>query len=88
MKDLEVRQKYSAARHIFNPFLSVLSDDDWTLRLMLDINIPWYLYKVRPFDRDEETAALAELNWITLSGCHILVPTDVGTNRGHLFFRY
>ena len=36
MKHLEVRQKYSAARHNFNSFLSVLSGDE-TLRLILDI---------------------------------------------------
>ena len=36
MKHLEVRQKYSAARRIFNSFLSVSSGDE-TLRLMLDI---------------------------------------------------
>ena len=36
MKRLEVRQKYPAVRCIFNPPLSVLSDDE-TLRLMLDI---------------------------------------------------
>ena len=36
MKHLEVRQKYSAARRIFNPLLSVSSGDE-TLRLMLDI---------------------------------------------------
>ena len=36
MKQLEVRQKYSAARRIFNSLLSVSSGDE-TLRLMLDI---------------------------------------------------
>ena len=36
MKYLEVRQKYSAARRIFNSLLSVSSGDE-TLRLMLDI---------------------------------------------------
>ena len=36
MKHLEVRQKYSAARCIFNSLLSVSSRDE-TLRLMLDI---------------------------------------------------
>ena len=36
MKHLEVRQNYSAARRIFNSFLSVSSGDK-TLRLMLDI---------------------------------------------------
>ena len=36
MKHLEVRQKYSAARRIFNSPLGVSSGDE-TLRLMLDI---------------------------------------------------
>ena len=36
MKHLEVLQKYSAARRIFNSLLSVSSGDE-TLRLMLDI---------------------------------------------------
>ena len=36
MKHLEVRQKYSAARRIFNSLLSVSSGDE-TLRLVLDI---------------------------------------------------
>ena len=36
MKHLEVRQKYSAARRIFNWIVSVSSRDE-TLRLMLDI---------------------------------------------------
>ena len=36
MKHLKVRQKYPAARHIFNSLLSVSSGDE-TLRLMLDI---------------------------------------------------
>ena len=36
MKHLEVRQKYSAARRIFNSLLSVSSGDE-TLRLRLDI---------------------------------------------------
>ena len=36
MKHLEVRQKYSPARRIFNSLLSVSSGDE-TLRLMLDI---------------------------------------------------
>ena len=36
MKHLEVRQKYSAARRIFNSLLGVSSGDE-TLRLMLDI---------------------------------------------------
>ena len=38
MKHLKVRQKYSAARRIFNSPLGVLSDE--TLRLMLDILLP------------------------------------------------
>jgi len=36
MKHLEVRQKYFAARRIFNSLLSVSSCDE-TLRMMLDI---------------------------------------------------
>ena len=40
MKHLEVGQKYSAARRIFNPLLSVSSGDE-TLRLMLDILHKW-----------------------------------------------
>ena len=36
MKHLEVCQKYSAARRIFNSLLGVSSSDE-TLRLMLDI---------------------------------------------------
>ena len=36
MKDLEVRKKYFAVRHIFNPLLSVSSGDE-TLRAMLVI---------------------------------------------------
>ena len=36
MKHLEVRQKYSAARRIFNSLLGVSSGDE-TLRLIFDI---------------------------------------------------
>ena len=36
MEHLKVRQKYSAARRIFNSLLSVSSGDE-TLRLMLDV---------------------------------------------------
>ena len=36
MKHLEVRQKYSAARRIFNSLLGISSGDE-TLRLMFDI---------------------------------------------------
>ena len=36
MKFLEVRQKYSAARRIFNSLLGVSSGDE-TLNLMLDV---------------------------------------------------
>ena len=42
MKHLEVRQKYSAARLIFNSLLGVSSGDE-TLRLMFDI-LPQTLY--------------------------------------------
>ena len=40
MKHLEVRQKYSAARRIFNSLLGVSSGDE-TLHLMFDIYITW-----------------------------------------------
>ena len=36
MKHLEIREKQSSARRIFNPFLGVSSGDE-TLRLMLDV---------------------------------------------------
>ena len=39
MKHLEIRQKYSTERRIFNSLLSVSSGDE-TLRLMLDILHP------------------------------------------------
>ena len=39
MKHLEVRQKYSAARRIFNSLLGVSSGDE-TLHLMFDILLP------------------------------------------------
>ena len=38
MKQLEVRQKYSVARRIFNSLLSVSTGDE-TLRLILDISL-------------------------------------------------
>ena len=51
MKQLEVRQKYSAARRIFNSLLSVSSGDE-TLRLILDISlqnvefgVPWVIWE-------------------------------------------
>ena len=43
MKHLEVRQKYSAARRIFNSLLGVSSGDE-TLRLMFDILHPKSVY--------------------------------------------
>ena len=43
MKHLEVRQKYSATRRIFNSVLGVSSGDE-TLRLMFDILRQKYLY--------------------------------------------
>ena len=41
MKHLEVRQKYSAGRRIFNSLLGVLSGDQ-TLRFMIDILLIQY----------------------------------------------
>ena len=43
MKHLEVRQKYSATRRIFNSVLGVSSGDE-TLPLMFDILRQKYLY--------------------------------------------
>ena len=43
MKHLEVRQKYSAARRIFNSLLGVSSGDE-TLRLMFDILLQIFLW--------------------------------------------
>ena len=45
MKHLEVRQKYSAARRIFNSLLGVSSGDE-TLRLMLDILLQFIILDV------------------------------------------
>ena len=43
MKHLEVRQKYSAARRIFNSLLGVSSGDE-TLRVMFDLlHVQWML---------------------------------------------
>ena len=47
MKHLEVRQKYSAARRIFNSLLGVSSGDE-TLHLMFDIlQLKWFLFRIR-----------------------------------------
>ena len=43
MKHLEVRQKYSAARRIFNSLLGDSSDDE-TLRLMFDFLLHYCRY--------------------------------------------
>ena len=48
MKHLEVRQKYSAARRIFNSLLGVSSGDE-TLRLMFDILLLLRKSRVVPF---------------------------------------
>ena len=45
MKHLEVRQKYSAARRIFNSLLGVSSGDE-TLHLMFDILLDHFLNNV------------------------------------------
>ena len=42
MKHLEVREKYSAACHIFNSLLGVSSGDE-TLRLMLDLLLKHFI---------------------------------------------
>ena len=48
MKHLEVRQKYSAARRIFNSLLSVSSCDE-TLHLMFDI------LREKPYFQENQT---------------------------------
>ena len=51
MKYLEVRQKYSATRRIFNSLLGVSSGDE-TLRLMFDILLEkWFLFLYEPCTR-------------------------------------
>ena len=55
MKHLEVHQKYSATRRIFNSFLSVSSGDE-TLRLMFDI-----LHKTLPRDGFHTCLAFLDL---------------------------
>ena len=45
MKHLEVHQKYSAARRIFNSLLSVSSGDE-TLCLMFDNYITWKMVAI------------------------------------------
>ena len=57
MKHLKVRQKYFAARRIFNSLLAVSSGDE-TLRLMLDILLQLRLKKNIYFDRSREEALL------------------------------
>ena len=56
MKHLEVRQKYSAARRIFNSLLGVSSGDE-TLHLMFDIlhAIGWSGEKKRKKEKRKET---------------------------------
>ena len=49
MKHLEVRQKYSAARHIFNSLLGVSSGDE-TLHLMFDILHETWRRELRNFE--------------------------------------
>ena len=47
MKHLEVRQKYSAARRIFNSLLGVSSGDE-TLHLMFDILLECLSSQIMP----------------------------------------
>ena len=54
MEHLEVRQKYSAARRIFNSLLSVLFGDE-TLRLILDIlHIDVYRFNLTRQAREDD----------------------------------
>ena len=63
MKHLEVRQKYSAARRIFNSLLGVSSSDE-TLHLMFDI----LLHVITNFWYDFETQRYA---YITSFVCYL-----------------
>ena len=65
MKHLEVRQKYSAARRIFNSLLSVSSGDE-TLHLMFDILLA-------KLESDYETI-LSPTGWLT---CDIIQQAQV-----------
>ena len=56
MKHLEVRQKYSAARRIFNSLLGVSSGDE-TLHLMFDILLNLLTY-LQCMDRDMMSSLL------------------------------
>ena len=60
MKHLEVRQKYSAARRIFNSLLGVSSGDE-TLHLMFDIL--HLLYKPQLLNPCTEAKRLYQLSW-------------------------
>ena len=51
MKHLEVRQKYSASRRIFNSLLGVSSDDE-TLHLMFDILHEKFNVWPRPYKKE------------------------------------
>ena len=64
MKHLEVRQKYSAARRIFNSLLGVSSGDE-TLHLMFDI-LRHNLRRV-PFDTSQWLTGLPCLNKVDLT---------------------
>ena len=50
MKHLEVRQKYSAARRIFNSLLGVSSGDE-TLHLMFDILLDGFCLRSLPMKK-------------------------------------
>ena len=63
MKHLEVRQKYSAARHIFDSLLSVSSGDE-TLRLMFDILLEKWVRILWNLNAIISTASnVGELSW-------------------------
>ena len=62
MKYLEVRQKYSAARRIFNSLLGVSSGDE-TLHLMFDILLQkFYLSLRKSDDRDRSVIVRPNCN--------------------------
>ena len=69
MKHLEVRQKYSAMRRIFNSLLGVISGDE-TLRLMFDILRELlisgnnYLAKITIPTNKRKIKRTADKNWL------------------------
>ena len=71
MKHLEVRQKYSAARRIFNSLLGVSSGDE-TLHLMFDI----LLEQLHHLYADDTTLSLSA-NWNNITSLTRALSNDL-----------